>query len=81
MEKRSKRLMTVEVHLMTLVISGSQEFVAKMRSSCSLGPVRTELAVRTLHSAVACEKKLIAQSQIICDVSAKDKTRVIRTKS
>jgi len=49
--------MKVEVHLMTLVISGLQEFIAKMRSSCSLGPVRTELAVRTFHSAVACEKK------------------------
>ena len=58
MEKGSKRLMTVEVHLMTLVMSGLQEFIAKMRSSCSLGPVRTELAVRTLHSAVACEKKV-----------------------
>ena len=48
--------MTVEVHLMTLVISGLQEFITKMRSLCSLGPVRTELAVMTLHSGVACEK-------------------------
>ena len=36
----------------------SFELEKKMRSSCSLGPVRTELAVRTLHSAVTCEKKL-----------------------
>jgi len=58
-EKGSKRLMTVEVHLMMLVISGLQEFIAKMRSSCSLGPVRTELAMRTFHSAVTCKKKLV----------------------
>ena len=46
-EKGSKRPMTVEAHLMTLVIYGLQHFITKMISSRSQELVRTEAAVRT----------------------------------